>query len=68
VKLHFNNIKTHKTDDEKEWENLQNILKATAYKGLGKRKRRNKRKWLKIWDGQIKELIKARKKNHIRNG
>jgi hypothetical protein len=55
VKLHLNNIKTHKADDEKEWENLQNLLKATAYKSLGKIKRRNKRKYLKIRDDQIKE-------------
>jgi len=35
VKLHLNNIKTHGTNVEKEWENLQNILKSAAYKWLG---------------------------------
>jgi hypothetical protein len=51
---HLNNIKENKTDTEKEWENLQN-LKSAAYKSLGKIKRRNRRKYLQIWDDQIKQ-------------
>jgi hypothetical protein len=39
VKFHLNNIKENKTDIEKEWENLQNILKSAAYRSLGKIKR-----------------------------
>jgi hypothetical protein len=31
VKFHLNNIKENKTDIEKEWENLQKILKSAAY-------------------------------------
>jgi hypothetical protein len=42
-------------------------LKSAAYETLGKIKRRNRRKYLKIWDDQIKQLIEA-KKNPIRNG
>jgi len=43
VKLNLNNIKTNKTNVEKEWENLQNILKLAAYKWLGYVKRQNKK-------------------------
>ena len=60
----YKNKNKKKTDVEKEWENLQNILKSKAYKSLGKIKRRNKRKCLKIRDGQIKELIQAKKTSH----
>lgn len=60
AKRHLNNIKIHKTDVQKEWENLQNILKAAPYKSLGKIKRRNKRKYLKIRDDQIKEFLQAK--------
>jgi hypothetical protein len=35
---------------EKEWENLQNILNAAAYKSLGKIKRQNRRKYFKMWN------------------
>jgi hypothetical protein len=67
AKFHLNNIKENKTDIEKELENLQNILKSAAFKSLGKIKRRNRRKCLKIWVDQIKELIKAKKKS-CKNG
>jgi len=46
VKLHLNNAKENKTDIEKEWKTLQNVLKLTANESLGKIKRRNKRKYL----------------------
>jgi hypothetical protein len=36
VKFHLNNIKENETDIEKEWENLQNILKSAAYESLRK--------------------------------
>jgi hypothetical protein len=54
VKLHLNNTKGNGMDIEKEWRNLQNILKSAANKSLGTIKRRNRRKYLKIWDDQIK--------------
>jgi hypothetical protein len=52
----------NETDIEKEWENVQNILKSAAYESLGKIKRRNRRKHLQIWNDQIKQLIEAKKK------
>ena len=61
VKLHLNNTKENEIDIEKEWKNLQNILKSTTNESLGAIKRRNRRKYLKIWDGQIKQLIKTEK-------
>jgi hypothetical protein len=45
----------NETDIEKKWENLQNILKSAAYESLGKIKRLNGRKYLQIWDDQIKQ-------------
>src|SRR5215469_5197208 len=50
VKLHVNNTKENEIDIEKEWKTLQNILKSAANESLGKTKRRNRRKYLKIWD------------------
>jgi len=41
-------------DIEKEWRNLQNILNSAVNESLGTIKRRNRRKYLKIWDDQIK--------------
>jgi hypothetical protein len=61
VKFHSNNIKINGTDAEKEGENLQNILKSAAYKSLRKIKRRQNRKYLKIWGDQIKQLTEAKK-------
>jgi hypothetical protein len=49
------NFPLNETDIEKEWENLQNILKSAAYESLGKIKRLNGRKYLQIWDDQIKQ-------------
>jgi hypothetical protein len=54
-------MNTKETDVEKEWENLQITLKLAAFKSLGKIKRRNRRKYLKIRDVQI-ELIREAKK------
>ena len=59
VKLHLNNTKENEVDIEKEWKNLQNILKSAENEGLGTIKRRNRRKYLKIWDDQIKQLIET---------
>jgi hypothetical protein len=39
-------------------------LKSAAYVSLGKIKRRNRRKYLQIWDDQIKQLIEAKKKSY----
>jgi hypothetical protein len=44
VKLHLNNTKENEIDIEKEWKNLQNILKSAANESLGKIKRRNRNK------------------------
>jgi len=62
VKLHLNNTQENETDIEKEWKNLYNILKSAANESLGTIKRQNRRKYLKIWDDQIKQLIETKKK------
>jgi len=67
VKLHLSNKKENEIDIEKEWENLQNILKSAASESLGTIKRRNRTKYLKIWDDQIKQLIETKKKSY-KNG
>jgi hypothetical protein len=43
---------------------LQNILQSAANESLGKIMRRNRRKYLKIWDDQIKQLIETNKKSY----
>jgi len=48
-------------------ENLQNILKSAANENSGTIKRRKRRKYLKIWDDQIKQLIETKKKSY-KNG
>ena len=40
-------------------EKVTNILKSAANGSLGTIKRRNRRKYLKIWDNQIKQLIET---------
>ena len=40
--LHLENIRSNATDVEKEWENLQYILKSAPYESLGKIKRQKK--------------------------
>jgi hypothetical protein len=60
VKLH--NTKENGIDFEKEWKNLQNILQSAANESTGTIKRRNRRKCLKIWDNQIKQLMETKKK------
>lgn len=63
VKHHLNKTK-NETDIEKEWTNLQNIIKSAANESLGTVKRRNRRKYLKLWDDQIKQLIETKKKSY----
>jgi len=58
VKLHSSNTKENEIDIEREWKNLQNILKLAANESLETIKKRNRRKYLKIWDDQIKQLTK----------
>jgi len=48
-------------DIQKKWKNLQNIIKSATNKSLGTIKKRNRRKYLKIWDDQIKQLIETKK-------
>ena len=64
MKLHLNNTKENEIVIEKEWTNLQNILKSAANESLGTIKRQNRRKYLKIWDDQIKQLIETKKKSY----
>jgi len=45
VKLHLSNTNEDETDIEKEWKNLQNILKSAAYESLGTINRQNRRKY-----------------------
>ena len=55
----WNTIKQYKGKWNRYWKgmkNLQNILKSAANKSLGTIKRRDTRKYLKIWDDQIKQL------------
>jgi hypothetical protein len=42
VKIHLENIRANATHVEKEWVNLQYILKSAPYESLGKVKRQNK--------------------------
>ena len=35
TQLHLNNIKENETDSEKEWKNLQNIIKSAVNVSLG---------------------------------
>ena len=67
VRLHLSNTKGDETDIEKEWKILQNILKSASIESLGTIKTWNRRKYLKIRDGQIKQLIET-KKNSYKNG
>ena len=62
VKLHLNNTKENEIDIEREWKTLKNILKSARNESLGTKKRRNRRKYLKIWDDQIKQLTETKKK------
>ena len=48
-------------------EKLTKHLKSAANESLGTVKRRNWRKYLKIWDDQIKQLIETKKKSY-KNG
>jgi len=64
VKLHLNNTKENEIDIEREWKTLQDILKSAAYESLGTTKRRIRRKYLKIWDDQIRQLIETKKKSY----
>ena len=38
------------------------MLNSAANESLGKIKRRNRRKYLKMWDDEIKKLIETKKK------
>jgi hypothetical protein len=45
-------------------ENLQKILKSAAIERLGAIKRRYRKKYFKILDDHIKQLIEAKKKSY----
>ena len=47
VKLHLSNTKENEMDIEKEWKNLQNILKSAANESLGKKKETKQEKVFK---------------------
>jgi len=42
----------------------QNTLKSAANECLGTIRRRNRRKYLKTWDDQIKQLTEAKKQSY----
>jgi hypothetical protein len=65
VKLHLSNTKEDEIDIEKEWKNSENILKSAVNESLGTIKRRNRRKYLEIWDDQT--INKNKEKSH-KNG
>jgi len=67
VKLRLNKKKENETDIEKEWTNLQSIIKSEANESLVTVKRQNRSKYIKIWDDQIKQLIETKKKSY-KNG
>jgi len=61
-------FKQYKGRWNRHWERmekLKNILKSAANESLGTIKWWNRRKNLKIWDDQIKQLIET-KKNHLK--
>ena len=49
------------TDVEQEWDNIENILQKTAEESLRKVKVLHKRRYLKIWDNEIKKVIEEKK-------
>ena len=67
MKLRLNKKKENETDIEKEWTNLQSIIKSEANESLVTVKRQNRSKYIKIWDDQIKQLIETKKKSY-KNG
>lgn len=60
-------FKQYKYTRNRRWERLEklkSILKSAGYKSLGKINRRNRRKHLKIWEDQIKQLTEAKKTSY----
>jgi hypothetical protein len=55
VKLYLKSININETDVEKNWKTKNNNKEI---------KRRNRRKYLKLWDDRIKHLIEAKKIKH----
>jgi len=64
VKLHLNNAKENKIYIERECKTLQNILKSAANESLGTTKTRKRKKYFKIRDDQIKQIIETKKKSY----
>ena len=62
VKLHLSNTQDDEIGIEKECKILQNTLNSASNESLGAIERRSRRKYLKIQDGQIKQLIETKKK------
>jgi len=62
-------LKQYKGEWNRHWERKekQNIIKSGTNESLGIIKKRNRRKYLKIWDDQIKQLIET-KKTSYKNG
>ena len=59
-------LKQYKGNWNRYWEGMEKltkVLKSAANESLGKIKRRNRRKYLKIWDDQIKQIIETKKKS-----
>ena len=55
AELYAKNVVINETDVERERENLQTALNSAAYKSLGTVKRRNRRKYLKMWNDKIQQ-------------
>jgi hypothetical protein len=45
-----------------EWQNLKNTLQEAANEALGKRKKRRHKRRLILWNGDIKNLLKRRRR------
>jgi hypothetical protein len=68
MKFHLNSIKEKETDTEKEWENLQNILKSAAYESLGENKETKEEEVSTNMGSLNKTINRSKEKNHTRNG
>jgi hypothetical protein len=50
---------------EREWSNIQNIINKAACESLGKIKIQRRRKYLKIWDDEIKTDYQPKQRKRL---
>ena len=68
--LYQNRINKHlqnliaKEEIEKEWQNIQQIIKESADEAVGRKKKFQKRKGLKIWNYDIEKSVKLKQKRY----